>query len=189
MKRREDADRGVGGEVGDPRRGFYRVEKFKVAPGELPEPLHWFKWEAYTTWLSGFGLLIILYYLNPETYLLDRRVADISAPQAVAISVGILFVGWLVYDGLPAAGGAGAAAGGGDHGGDRAGRLGIEPTVQPAGGLHPGGGADRHLDGVQRVLHHHPGPAAARGGDAGGQGAGPGSTGSAASSDRSTTTT
>ena len=86
--------------VGDPRRRLLRVEKFKVAPGELPEPLHWFKWEAYTTWLSGFGLLIILYYLNPETYLLDRRVADISAPQAVAISVGILFVGWLVYDGL-----------------------------------------------------------------------------------------
>jgi uncharacterized membrane protein len=101
VRRREDADRGVGGEVWEIHGGgFYRVEKFKVAPDELPEPLHWFKWEAYTTWLSGFGLLIILYYLNPETYLLDRRVADISGPQAVGISVGILFVGWLVYDGL-----------------------------------------------------------------------------------------
>ncbi len=101
VRRREDAERGVGGESWEIHGGgFYRVEKFKVAPGELPEPLHWFMWEAYTTWLSGFALLILLYYLNPETYLIDRRVADISPLTAVAISVGMLVVGWLVYDGL-----------------------------------------------------------------------------------------
>ena len=80
--------------------GFYRVEKYKVAPKALPSPLHWFKWEAYTTWLSGFTLLIVLYYANANTYLVDKSVADISPVLAVAISVGILVVGWLVYDAL-----------------------------------------------------------------------------------------
>src|SRR5262245_42456984 len=58
--------------------GFYRVEKYRVAPRTLPSPLHWFKWEAYTTWLSGFTLLVVLYYANAATYLVDRSVADIS---------------------------------------------------------------------------------------------------------------
>jgi len=80
--------------------GFYRVEKYRVAPKTLPSPLHWFKWEAYTTWLSGFTLLIVLYYANANTYMVDRSVADIPAWVAVAISVAILIVGWLVYDGL-----------------------------------------------------------------------------------------
>src|SRR5215472_10660065 len=80
--------------------GFYRVEKYKVAPRTLPSPLHWFKWEAYTTWLSGFGLLIVLYYLQASTFLIDRAVADIPAALAIAISVAILVVGWFVYDGL-----------------------------------------------------------------------------------------
>jgi len=80
--------------------GFYRVEKYRVAPRTLPAPLHWFMWEAYTTWLSGFGLLIVLYYANAGTYLVDRSVADINPALAVAISVGLLIVGWLVYDGL-----------------------------------------------------------------------------------------
>ena len=52
--------------------GFYRVQKYRVAPERLPEPLHWFKWEAYTTWLSGFALLVVLYYLDADTYLVDR---------------------------------------------------------------------------------------------------------------------
>src|SRR5439155_26295885 len=58
------------------------------------------KWEAYTTWLSGFGILVVLYYANASTYLDDRTVADISPLAAVAISVGVLVVGWLVYDAL-----------------------------------------------------------------------------------------
>jgi uncharacterized membrane protein len=80
--------------------GFYRVSKYQVMPRELPEPLHWFKWEAYTTWLSGFGLLVVLYYLHADTYLVDRSVADLDAWQAVAISVVLLVLAWLVYDGL-----------------------------------------------------------------------------------------
>jgi uncharacterized membrane protein len=66
----------------------------------LPSPLLWFKWEAYSTWLSGFTLLVVLYYANASTYLVDRTVADISPLAAVAISVALLVVGWLVYDGL-----------------------------------------------------------------------------------------
>jgi uncharacterized membrane protein len=80
--------------------GFYRVEKYRVAPRSLPSPLHWFKWEAYTTWLSGFSLLIVLYYANASTYLVDRAVADISPWLAIAISVALLVVGWLVYHGM-----------------------------------------------------------------------------------------
>src|SRR5215471_5432835 len=80
--------------------GFYRVEKYRVAPRTLPSPLHWFKWEAYTTWLSGFALLIVLYYANANTYLVDKNVADIPPLGAVAISVALLAIGWLVYDGL-----------------------------------------------------------------------------------------
>jgi uncharacterized membrane protein len=60
--------------------------------------LHWFKWEAYTTWLSGFGLMIVLYYLNANTYLIDKSVADLTTGEAVAISVGLLAVAWVVYD-------------------------------------------------------------------------------------------
>src|SRR5438270_10648241 len=92
---------GVGGEVWEIHGGgFYRVEKYRVAPRTLPSPLHWFKWEAYTTWLSGLSLLVVLYYANASTYLVDPTVADISPIAAVSISVGLLVVGWFVYDGL-----------------------------------------------------------------------------------------
>jgi uncharacterized membrane protein len=94
-------EEGVGGEVWEIHGGgFYRVEKYKVAPRTLPSPLHWFKWEAYTTWLSGFTLLVVLYYANASTYLVDPNVADIPAWAAVLISLGLLLIGWLVYDGL-----------------------------------------------------------------------------------------
>jgi uncharacterized membrane protein len=78
--------------------GFYRISKYRVAPGELPDPLHWFKWEAYTTWLSGFGLLVVLYYWNAETYLIDKSVADIPVAAAVGISLIGLAAAWVVYD-------------------------------------------------------------------------------------------
>jgi uncharacterized membrane protein len=80
--------------------GFYRIEKFRVTPPTIPEPLHWYKWEAYTTWLSGFALFVSLYYLQPRTYLIDRSVADISPAVAIGASIALLAVGWLVYDGL-----------------------------------------------------------------------------------------
>jgi uncharacterized membrane protein len=78
--------------------GFYRISKYRVAPKELPEPLHWFKWEAYTTWLSGFGLLVVFYYLNADTYLIDKSVADIPVAAAIAISLIGLAAAWVVYD-------------------------------------------------------------------------------------------
>ena len=92
---------GIAGEVWEIHGGgFYRVEKYRVAPSQLPSPLHWFKWEAYTTWLSGFALLVVLYYANASTYLVDRSVADVAPAVAVAISAGLLVLGWLVYDAL-----------------------------------------------------------------------------------------
>jgi len=76
--------------------GFYMVEKRKV-PDELSRKLHWFRWEAGTTWLSGMALLIIVYYLGGGA-LIDRDVADISLGAAIAIGVGVLVFGWLLYD-------------------------------------------------------------------------------------------
>jgi uncharacterized membrane protein len=94
-----DAEAGVGGESWEIHGGgFYQVQKYTVAPRELPEPLHWFKWEAYTTWLSGFALLVVLYYLNADQYLIDPSVADLTSGEAVAISVGLLAASWIVYD-------------------------------------------------------------------------------------------
>src|SRR5438045_3366827 len=80
--------------------GFYRIEKYRVAPQRLPEPLHWYKWEAYWTWLSGFTLFVVLYYLQPHTYLIDSSVASLSTWEAIAISLGGLALAWLVYDAL-----------------------------------------------------------------------------------------
>jgi uncharacterized membrane protein len=92
-------EEGVGGESWEIHGGgFYRISKYRVAPRELPEPLHWFKWEAYATWLSGFGLLVVLYYANAETYLIDKSVADIPVAAAIAVSLIGLAAAWVVYD-------------------------------------------------------------------------------------------
>ena len=97
----DDREAGVGGESWEIHGGgFYRVQKYRIAPPTLPEPLHWFKWEAYTTWLSGFALLIVLYYFHADTYLIDKDVADLSTWEAIAISIGLLAASWLVYDAL-----------------------------------------------------------------------------------------
>jgi uncharacterized membrane protein len=96
-----DREAGVGGEAWEIHGGgFYQVQKYTVAPRVLPEPLHWFKWEAYTTWLSGFALLIVLYYAHADTYLIDKSVADLTTWEAVTISVALLAAAWLVYDAL-----------------------------------------------------------------------------------------
>ncbi len=78
--------------------GFYNPQKYLVAPAQLPKELHWFKWEAYSTWLSGFALLFIVYYLNAQAMMIDRSVADLTSLQAVGIGLGSLVIGWLVYD-------------------------------------------------------------------------------------------
>ena len=76
--------------------GFYVVEKRKV-PDELSRKLHWFRWEAATTWLSGLVLLIVVYYMGGGA-LIDRDVSDLSVGAAVAIGIGVLVFGWLLYD-------------------------------------------------------------------------------------------
>ncbi|MCB4798190.1 urate hydroxylase PuuD [Neotamlana laminarinivorans] len=78
--------------------GFYYLEKYKVAPKQIPKHLHWFKYEAYFTWLSGFCLLSIVYYFNANSYLIDPDVLDILPWQAVAIGVSSFIVGWICYD-------------------------------------------------------------------------------------------
>ena len=80
--------------------GFYRAQKYALAPAELPKTLHWFKWEAYWTWITGFVLLVLVYYTNAELYLIDRSVRDLSPAAAIGISVGTLVVGLAVYEGL-----------------------------------------------------------------------------------------
>jgi uncharacterized membrane protein len=78
--------------------GFYHVEKYKLAPKEIPKHLHWFKYEAYFTWLSGFCLLAIVYYFNASSYMIDPEVMDLKPMNAIAISIGSLIVGWIIYD-------------------------------------------------------------------------------------------
>jgi uncharacterized membrane protein len=100
-KKPEDAKRGVFGELWAVHGGgFYNSQKFLTGPrGEpLSEDLHWSKWEAYTTWLSGMGLLAIIYWYGASSYLIDKNVMALSPPAAVAISVAFLAGGWIVYD-------------------------------------------------------------------------------------------
>ena len=78
--------------------GFYHIRKYLVAPAHMPEHLTWFKWESYATWLSGFALMAVIYYLGAEFYLIDPNVMDLSVWQAIAISAGSLVVGWFAYD-------------------------------------------------------------------------------------------
>ncbi|KZY39507.1 cysteine desulfurase [Roseovarius sp. HI0049] len=80
--------------------GFYHIRKYLVAPERMPEHLTWFKWESYSTWLSGAALLAVVYWAGAELYLIDRAKADLSVWQGIAISAASLGVGWLVYDRL-----------------------------------------------------------------------------------------
>ena len=77
--------------------GFYHIQKYMVAPDKMPDDLVWFKWESYATWLSGFALLVLVYYLGAEFYLIDPAVMDLAVWQAVGISVASLALGWLAY--------------------------------------------------------------------------------------------
>ncbi len=78
--------------------GFYHIRKFNVAPEAMPEHLTWFKWESYSTWLSGAALLMLVYWAGAELYLIDYAKADLAVWQAVLISAGSLAVGWVLYD-------------------------------------------------------------------------------------------
>ena len=95
--RKQDEERGVTGELWAVHGGgVYQSQKFLLGPiGEpLAEKLHWSKWEAYTTWISGMGLLVVVYWLGARTYLIDSQVADLSPAGGIAISVGVIGGGW-----------------------------------------------------------------------------------------------
>ena len=94
-----DDAKGVGGELWSVHGGgFYHAQKYHVAPASIPETLHWFKWEAYTTWLSGMAMLALVYWYGAEVYLINAAVADLSVAQAVGISIAYIVGGWFVYD-------------------------------------------------------------------------------------------
>ncbi|SEH22249.1 urate hydroxylase PuuD [Rhizobium sp. NFR12] len=80
--------------------GFYHIQKYLVAPAQMPEHLTWFKWESYATWLSGFLMLCIVYYGGADLFLIDRTVMDLSSLQAMGLSLASLGIGWVIYDQL-----------------------------------------------------------------------------------------
>ncbi len=80
--------------------GFYRVERRRIGPGRMPGVLHWFKWEALLTWITGFFLLTLVYYLTGGVYLVDPAVSRVGAGAATALGIGLLVVSWFVYDAL-----------------------------------------------------------------------------------------
>jgi uncharacterized membrane protein len=93
--------KGVGGELWAVHGGgFYNAQKYRLAPQSLPQSLHWFYWEAYSTFLSGLFLMCLLYYAQAEIYLIDPRVAALTKPEAISISLGFIIGGWVVYDAL-----------------------------------------------------------------------------------------
>ncbi|MES2010927.1 urate hydroxylase PuuD [Cupriavidus basilensis] len=92
-------DKGVGGELWAVHGGgFYNPQKYLSAPKTLPENLHWFYWESYSTWMTGFGLLVVLYLFNASTFLIDKNVMDMSPGAAIGFALSYLGVGWVVYD-------------------------------------------------------------------------------------------
>ncbi len=99
LRRRETLPEGVQGENWSVHGGgFYHAQKYLVAPAQMPEELHWFKWESYMTWISGFALMAVVYYWSAKSYLIDRTVLDLAPWQAVAVSLAGLAAGWIVYD-------------------------------------------------------------------------------------------
>ena len=97
----ENAKKGVSGELWAVHGGgFYNPQKYAVAPATLPPTLHWFKWEAYTTWLSGTALLVVGYWLRAQSMMIDASVATLLPWQAVGLGAASMVGSWLIYDGL-----------------------------------------------------------------------------------------
>ena len=95
----EEARKGVSGELWAVHGGgFYNPQKYAVAPARLPDKLHWFKWEAYTTWLSGTALLVIVYWMRAQAMMVDPAVASLTSAKAVGIGIASMIVSWIVYD-------------------------------------------------------------------------------------------
>jgi len=101
LKKREGLPEGVGGEAWQVHGGgFYNMRKYLVAPPELPKELTWFKWESYSTWISGFFLIVWVYYLHADLYTIDPAVRALEFWQAPAIGIGGIVVSWFAYEGL-----------------------------------------------------------------------------------------
>ena len=101
IRQSPDIPAGEGGEAWQVHGGgFYQMRKFYVAPSFLPEELTWHKWQAYWTWISGFFLLVWIYYAQASLYLINPTVLDLSPVQASAIGIVSLILGWVVYDQL-----------------------------------------------------------------------------------------
>ena len=95
----DEAKKGVAGELWAVHGGgFYNPQKYAVAPAKLPEKLHWFKWEAYTTWLSGTALLVLVYWMRAQTMMVDPSVRSLTSLQAVGIGLASMVGSWIVYD-------------------------------------------------------------------------------------------
>ena len=163
-KSEDDRRDGVRGELWEVHGGgFYHVKKYKVAPPVLPDHLAWFKWEAYTTWLSGFALMVVLYYFNANAYLIDplgrrpdargRRSRSASrcspSPGSSTTSSAALLAAWA--ERRDRALGAHPRA-------DDARRLGLRRAVPAARRVPPGRRDARHDHGGERLLQHHPRP-------------------------------
>ena len=99
LRQREGLPEGVAGEEWQIHGGgFYHLQKYMVAPRPMPEHVIWFKWESYATWLSGFALLAVIYYLGAYLFLIDRTVLDLPTWGAILISLLSLSAGWILYD-------------------------------------------------------------------------------------------
>ena len=134
------------------------MQKYRVAPPVLPDHLAWFKWEAYATWLSGFRLMVVLYYLEaPNATLIDPRVVDLEPWQAVALSVGLLVAAWVVYDVLcRVLEGRELVLWGAILALTVLAAWGSSELFRAAGSLATGGGDARHRDGRERPVRDHP---------------------------------
>jgi uncharacterized membrane protein len=101
LRKREGLPAGVQGEAWQVHGGgFYHMVKYMVAPAKMPDELTWFKWEAYATWLSGFSLLVIVYYLGADLYLIDSELFPLTQWQAIGLGFGSLVLAWLGYEAL-----------------------------------------------------------------------------------------
>jgi uncharacterized membrane protein len=101
LRKRQGQDPGIAGETWMVHGGgFYLAEKYAVAPARMPEELHWFKYEAYFTWLTGFLLLAIIYYFQADAFLIDREKLPLDPAWAIALSAGSLAAGWFIYDAM-----------------------------------------------------------------------------------------
>lgn len=97
----DEQAKGIGGQLSAIHGGgFYEVAKYQLAPKNLPQPLHWFKWEAYTTWLTGFALFTLMFYVGAQAYLVDPSKIPLTTSAGIGISLATLVGGWLIYNGM-----------------------------------------------------------------------------------------